>query len=558
MYKTKLRAWGIRKYNLEQAMAVLAQTIEQRKREGKASNIFKQGKPFAKEKIESHLKKKKKTLEELMKSTAIDAPMPEGFICVTPLPSDGDTPSISEGYMEDSSASQSGSHNRSDTRSNSGSFISLETVTSLPGTVDIPTSLEDMTMFQCERVSQESLLAREQYDESWSHVLDWSQEQQEDQLVDSQMQCELDLMNDVAEEVFRFSTPGSSGSNDLLSMNFHQAMAQPLETFDVPDIQTYYPLHNQSLDSERPEIPSARPERFIALCFLYCILLGRNRRDSANSAFAQAFEIFQTLIVEEHREVLACLNLVLAVLFVHGQNDLAVMLLDQGRKVALEHLEENSSVVISIRFMISQASSTARNWSNNITILRSVHLDSKGDRGPSHPISVTTGYHVAWCLAMDPSTRMEALELLTTLQPVSEKALGELHMQTIAIMNTQARVLFHLCRFLEAEELMAQAMARIQLSGFHDCHPFHLEAKRRHAIFLEAVGKIDGAISNRIQVALGRVRVLGPKHQFSRSSICDAEKALSEGNRSEQLKTFRSQLEKYSWERTMDDQCCDY
>ena len=86
---------------------------------------------------------------------------------------------------------------------------------------------------------------------------------------------------------------------------------------------------------------------------------------------------------------------------------------------------------------------------------------------------------------------MEALELLTTLRPVSEKALGEQHMQTIAIMNTQARVLFHLCRFFEAEELMAQAMARIQLSGFHDCHPFHLEAKRRHAIFLEAAGKIE-------------------------------------------------------------------
>jgi hypothetical protein len=154
-----------------------------------------------------------------------------------------------------------------------------------------------------------------------------------------------------------------------------------------------------------------------------------------------------------------------------------------------------------------------------------------------------------------PSARMEALELLTTLRPVSEKALGEQHMQTIAIMNTQARVLFHLCRFFEAEELMAQAMARIQPSGFHDCHPFHSEAKRRHGIFLEAAGKIDLAISNQIQVALGRVRVLGPKHQFSRSSICDAEKAVCKGNR---LKTFRSQFKKYSWERTRDDQCCEY
>jgi hypothetical protein len=233
------------------------------------------------------------------------------------------------------------------------------------------------------------------------------------------------------------------------------------------------------------------------------------------------------------------------------------MLLDQGRTVALWHLDENSPVVTSISFMLSQASSTARNWSNNITMPRSVYQGSKDHRGPSDPISMTTGYHVVWCLAMDTSTRMEALELLATLRPVSEKVLGELHMQAIAIMNTQARVLFHLCRFFEAEELMAQARTRIQLSGFHDCHPFHLEAKRRRTIFLEVAGKMDSATSNRIQVAVGGVQVLGPKHQFSRSSICDTEKVLCEGNRTEKLKTFRSQLKKYSWERTMDGQCCD-
>jgi len=110
-----------------------------------------------------------------------------------------------------------------------GHFISLETVTSLPGTVDVATNLEDMTMSSVRGNFRESVVAREGYDESWSHILDWSQEQLENQLVDSQMQRELDLMNDVAEEDFRFSTPGSSGSNDLLSMNFHQAMAQPLE-----------------------------------------------------------------------------------------------------------------------------------------------------------------------------------------------------------------------------------------------------------------------------------------------------------------------------------------
>ena len=140
-------------------MAVLAQIIEHRKRQGKASKVFQQGKPFAKAKIDSHLRKKK-TPEEPTKGTVIDAPMPDGFIIVTPLPSDGDTSSTSEDYTEDSSAPQSSSHNRSDTRSQSGSFISLETVTSLSGTVDVATSLEDMTMFQSEENFRESVLAR--------------------------------------------------------------------------------------------------------------------------------------------------------------------------------------------------------------------------------------------------------------------------------------------------------------------------------------------------------------------------------------------------------------
>jgi hypothetical protein len=83
MYKTKLRAWGIRKCNLEQ-------TIEQGKDKGKPPKFSNKGSPFDKAGIDSHRRKKKKTLEELMKSTVIDAPMPGRFICVTLLPSDGD------------------------------------------------------------------------------------------------------------------------------------------------------------------------------------------------------------------------------------------------------------------------------------------------------------------------------------------------------------------------------------------------------------------------------------------------------------------------------------
>src|SRR2546423_1368042 len=94
MYKTRLRTWNITKYNLEAIMAALVRNIENRKRGGKRSQLYKNGVPFSKAKIASHLKKKGMTADQLLRKVPSDASMPAGFDCVTPPPEQaGDTPS---------------------------------------------------------------------------------------------------------------------------------------------------------------------------------------------------------------------------------------------------------------------------------------------------------------------------------------------------------------------------------------------------------------------------------------------------------------------------------
>src|ERR1700722_13783784 len=94
MYKTRLKTWNITKYNLEAIMAALVRNIENRKRGGKRALLYKNGVPFSRAKIASHLKKKGMTADQLLRKTPTDAPCPAGFDCVPPPPEQaGDTPS---------------------------------------------------------------------------------------------------------------------------------------------------------------------------------------------------------------------------------------------------------------------------------------------------------------------------------------------------------------------------------------------------------------------------------------------------------------------------------
>ena len=74
-------------------MAALARNIENRKRHGKRTLIYKNQAPFSRTKIASHLEKKRMTLDQLLRKVPSDASMPAGFTCTTPPPELVNTPS---------------------------------------------------------------------------------------------------------------------------------------------------------------------------------------------------------------------------------------------------------------------------------------------------------------------------------------------------------------------------------------------------------------------------------------------------------------------------------
>ena len=73
-------------------------------------------------------------------------------------------------------------------------------------------------------------------------------------------------------------------------------------------------------------------------------------------------------------------------------------------------------------------------------------------------------------------------------------------------------------------------------------HPYRLEIKRRHAVLLWDIGEIEAAEENYIEVALGRVEVLGPDHSFSQASVLDVESFLYGEERESELQLFRTKL----------------
>ena len=128
---------------------------------------------------------------------------------------------------------------------------------------------------------------------------------------------------------------------------------------------------------------------------------------------------------------------------------------------------------MTISFMVQQALGTVRQCGFTPARLRVVYDDFKESQTLKHPYTLLAGYHLAWRLAMDGGDCLkEARQLLSELQGAAEDTFSKAHMQTIAILTTKARVLHGLKYRNEAEELMAEAITRIEMGGYHAKHPY--------------------------------------------------------------------------------------
>lgn len=269
-------------------------------------------------------------------------------------------------------------------------------------------------------------------------------------------------------------------------MGFQSLMRAPLPGSIFPLDEFREKLHRMRISYKDTDLVSHSPETWGQLCLYINVLCGQQDFVSAKYAMLEAALMYQRLVGEGDDQILSILNFVLAILFLHGQADLAAEILSQAQIAASLHLNEEHPIQVSIKFMIFMALKKTQTCGITIPKLRQVVEEMKilcG--GEIHRYCVTSTYHLAWRLAMEPGTRLEALEILRQTQIRSEAVFDSVHMQTVALLTTQARVLGHLGRHAEAQETMFEALQRIGQWDIKEDHPYLVEARERYKVFLE-------------------------------------------------------------------------
>ncbi len=623
------------KYNVQSTIAALIWNIDNRKRAGKRSNIYKNKRLFNQSEITSYLKKKGLTKDKLLQQVSPDAcmSMPRGFTFTSPPPEEQQRASPSSGcavtppsniwYVQTPQtlsveSAPSGLNGRFTPQSSQDS--SLE---NCRGTPSDPTIEQDKSIdtdifrtsefvgeigtewLDIPRISLDRLNAAQELDlarfpgdlelglwtsssnglettsfvgqQGISDLLDdfipyWSETAGQEcgipvladpgnvssflghselgpgmaDNVDNQFEtvaiAQQPDMIAMSAEAILYCSGGKYSTGNKGEASFHSLMTKPLQ-----DGVSYQDLRwNLGSDLWPSSMPASdsQPEAFVGLCFLVCILRGQERVQEADMAASAAFHVYRRLVLEGNEHALACLNIVLAVLFMYGQKNVALDLLKNAREAALSlpNLHEEHSFIVTITFMMSQATSTALECGVSVARLRTVFDDFLARRSLMHPYTVIAGYHLAWRLALSGGKGLfQAHDLLSNILGAAEATLGYYHMQTIAILTTKARMLHNLESWEEAVALMSEAMDRIEVS-YSAVHPYALEAKRRHAIFLSKIPKVRLAEAKWKEVAIARVEVFGPRHQFSVASVRDVEKFLCKEGRETELERFRRDL----------------
>lgn len=355
-------------------------------------------------------------------------------------------------------------------------------------------------------------------------------------------QIDLDAIEDLDNEPMALDISGYT-SPHRLNMDFHTLLAA------APSGRGLYrrcrtPGHgwdiSRNLDALFADIV-ADPTLFSALCNLFCIYRGQNRHQEADYVIGQAYRVYDSLIQQRHVQALACLHLVLNVLFMHNRPEEAREILQGARDTAVRHFDDQDPIVVTINFMIQQSASTVKESGIDVNTLRKVYRKFVDTESLEHPFTLLAGYHLAWRLAIDDDGIFEAYHILTTLKQVAERCLSKAHPQLIAIMITKARVIHDLGKLAEGERAMSEAMESVA-HGYHILHPYHLEAKRRHAGMLSDIGRVELAQHKLKEVAIGRVEVLGPEHPFSRASVIEVRAFLSDDAREQELRNFDADL----------------
>jgi hypothetical protein len=286
----------------------------------------------------------------------------------------------------------------------------------------------------------------------------------------------------------------------------------------------------ESLVSTEPSV------LFLRECLSACIVQGQGFREPANVLMHGAVQVFKGMISRRDPYCLTTLNLLTAVLESVGQRLLAETVLRRILETVHGHLENEDPVNVTIRFMLDIVSGRAKKSEYDANRMWQVYHEICELWGEDSPSALAGLYHVAWSLALDKATRAEAWNILKPLKAKCELTLDPCHFQTITIMTTSARVLYHLGEHWEAAFMINQAIRRLDRM-YEDFHPFRLEARSRQAMLLM---QLDGSydVETILQDVLRQqTAILGFENPRTQFTLATLQKFLSRKGRSQELES---------------------
>ena len=300
------------------------------------------------------------------------------------------------------------------------------------------------------------------------------------------------LEGQVVDQVMGYSSP-STFTNPTPNETLQRLMTTPLVgSLALRQVNALrQEFDNKQVLGLNLNLESPQPETWMSLCFLINVYLVQEQTSTARHAMQYASMVYQRLVQERNDQILSILNLVLTVLFLHRQKELAAELLSEARTAASKYLEYDDPIMVSIEFMIAMALKKPKRCGIPIPRLRQVADQMRTVWGEDHRYCITADYHLAWRLSMESESelRSEALSILRQTQFRSEHVFDPLHMQTVALITTKARVLGHLGYHVKAEQTMSEAVRRIERWNIAEDYPYYIEAKRRQKIFSEELAR---------------------------------------------------------------------
>src|SRR3984957_10792466 len=568
MYKARLQPWGFTKNSTADDFLALANLLEERKRSGKHSTEFLvHGRRKTVGDLKKHIKSKQMSEEDYLLA-ARDHDTPTHIRAYTPDPGGTRRPPSQQSAHDLSTPSPTEDSKRVQyTPSTSGSPQSpwqnpVEDVVRGPAfdrNLVLPTAMTS-------GIGQHSVTARSNLvlDEDFLLVPPQPSPLLSNppspvpcdkfeqivgamtlQIVEPKSLRSLYGVDDLDQYIW-VSSPARAGgprsSDSLCSTCKQPSSLHAIYTRDLPSPnQAPRNMLNESSE-EFMAIPSSTRDRggvwrWVHLCFMACICKFRNNHEFWSRSLADAASEFEKVLLRRDPLILVALNLMVAILHMHDQGDIAKAILQSSLDVAERRLDAGDPIRTCVRWATAASALELRQSDLTSEVMRGVFKTFSDQWGATHQYTIAALYILAWMLLFEGSFSSdkeranglfrEAEEKMERLYEVSGSVLGSKHMQSLMALTSLSRAQLNQGKYSAAIGTMQKAITDSE-DVLGRCHPFTLEAKRRLGTMHGENGREDLKVYLYWEVLRGRIKMLGPLHSFTKGARTDLEDLLKD------------------------------